>query len=127
MARVDIGFAVIVVLGLALVWTTPPEPTYSVSVDEASEATPGEVRQFVDLETDAQREFLALFESDSSGGHEPPALTNGYVRYKGALYRVSVSVSESSVFSLLQPVVGGGLAALGGVGLVGRRVWRRLS
>jgi hypothetical protein len=125
MDRTDLGFVVIVVLGVALFWTAPSEPTYSVSAEQAPDAMPDEVTRFVDLETDAQRDFLDVLEGDRLRGDEPPALTNGYVRYDGTLYRVSISVSESSVYSLLQPVAGGGLAVLGVVGFAGRRLWQR--
>ncbi|PSP32314.1 hypothetical protein BRC64_06915 [Halobacteriales archaeon QH_10_67_22] len=127
MDTADAGLVVLVALGLALVWTAPPEPTYSVSVIETPDATPDEVTPFVDLGTDAQQEFLTLLDGDRLTTHESPALTNGYVRYKGTLYLVRISVGESSVRSLVQPVVGGGLAVVGVLGLGGRRLWSRPS
>lgn len=127
MDRTDVGLVVFALLGIGLVVTAPPEPIYSLSISAAPGATPDEVEQFGDLNTDAQVEFLEVLQGERWSGSEAPALSNSYVRYKGDLYRVDVSVSESSIASLLQPVVGGGIATLSGLGLVGRRVWRRLS
>ncbi len=125
MDRWDAALVAVCVLGLALVVTAPSEPTYSLSVSESPDATPDEVAEFVQLETDAQREFLALLDGEEWESSDPPALENGYVRYKDSQYRVYLSVSESSVASLLQPVLGGGVTLLGALGLVSRRVlWR---
>ncbi len=127
MDRTDVGLVVLALLGIGLVVTAPPEPIYSLSISAASDAPPDEVRQFGDLNTDAQLEFLEVLQGERWSGSEAPALSNTYVRYKGDLYRVDVSVSESSIASLLQPVVGSGIAMLGGLGLIGRRVWRRIA
>lgn len=127
MDRSDLGFVVLAILGIALVWTAPAEPIYSLGISEAPDAAPEEETRFVNLDTDAQLEFLDTLQNDRWSGSESPALSNGYVRYKGELYRVDVSVSESSIGSLLQPVVGGGIAIIGIFGLIGRRLWRRFS
>jgi hypothetical protein len=96
-----------------------------MSLDAAPDAAPTEVTEFADLDTDAQREFLALLDDEGWRSSQPPALENGFVRYEDTRYRVYVSVSESSIYSLLQPVLGGGVALLGALGLVGPRVVRR--
>ena len=125
MDRWDAAFVVLCLLGLALFASAPTEPMYSVSLSESPDATPGEVTAFVDMGADAQREFLTLLDGEEWRSPEPPAIEHGFVRYKGSLYRVSLSVSESSIYSLLGPVLGGGVAVLGALGLVSRRlVWR---
>jgi hypothetical protein len=125
MDRRDAVLVAVCLLGLALVATAPSEPTYSMSLSQSPDAPSAEMTAFADLDSDAQREFLALLDDEEWRSSEPPALENGIVRYKGSLYRVHVSVSESSVYSLLQPVLGGGLTLLGALGLVSRRVVRR--
>lgn len=125
MDRRDAALLVVAFLGLALFLAAPAEPTYSMSVDASPDADPTESTDFVDLDADAQLEFLSLLDDDRWRSTNPPALENTFVRYKDSLYRVSVSVSESSVFSLLQPVVGGGILLVGALGLVVRRVIRR--
>jgi hypothetical protein len=122
MHRRDVALVAVALFGLGLVLTAPPEPMYSMSVDATPNADPTDVIEFVDLDTDAQQEFLSLLEGERWRSSHPPALENAFVRYKDSRYRVSVSVSESSVFSLLQPVVGGGVLLVGAVGLVIRRV-----
>jgi hypothetical protein len=125
MDRWDVVFLAGCLLGLALVATAPSEPIYSMSISQSVGDSPAETTDFVDLQTDAQQEFLALLADEAWRSSDPPALENGVVRYKGGLYRVHVSVSESSVFSLLQPVLGGALALLGALGFVARRTIRR--
>lgn len=125
MDRWDGALVALCLLGLALFLSGPAEPTSSLSVSESPDATPTEVVDFVDLETDAQREFLAVLDGEKWHSPDPPALHNGFVHYKRSLYRVFVSASESSVASLLQPVLGGGTALLGLLGIGLRRLRRR--
>jgi len=124
---VDLALLFLAVTGITLIWTAPTEPSYSLSIDESTEATPNEVTQFVNLSTDAQREFLDVLQTGERTGTESPALSNGFIRYKGELFRVYRSVGESSIFSLLQPIGGGGIVVVSGLGLIGRRVWQRKS
>lgn len=59
MDRWDLALLAVCFLGLSLFVSAPSEPIYSMSLSESPDATPDEVREFVDLDTDAQREFLA--------------------------------------------------------------------
>lgn len=127
MDKMEFGLVLLVAVGVVLVLTAPPAPIYDVGVAETTDAAPEEVTPFVELDTAAQREFLdALVDGDWSDSEEP-ALKSEYVGYKGDHYRVYLSVSESSVASLLQPVAGGGLVLLGVLAFGGRRIWQRRS
>jgi hypothetical protein len=125
MDRVVVALVALCLLGIALLATAPAEPSYSMSLREAPDATPAEVTAFAALDTESQLAFLTLLQDGNWRDSEPPPLENSFVRYKSDLYRVYVSVSESSVFSLLQPVVGGGMAVLAAGAVVLRRLWRR--
>lgn len=122
MDRWDGAAVALCLLGLALFLSAPAEPMYSMSLSESPGATPDQVVEFVQLETDAQREFLAVLDGEAWRSPDPPALENGFVQYKGSLYRVFVSVSESSIYSILQPVLGAGLAVIGALCVVIRRL-----
>lgn len=127
MDRLDAGLLVLALLGVVLVLAAPPEPQYSVDVETAGDDVPDEVRDYEALDGDARKRFRAELDGDTGTFAETPALENGYVRYQGTLYRVTVAAHESSLASVLVPLVGQALAVVGVAGLVGRRLWRRVA
>lgn len=118
--RWDLLLAGIALLGVLAVLTAPPEPIYGVSVSEVGDEAPDEeVRAVEDLEGDERDLFQRARESRVDSYGEPPALTGGYVRDDGDVYRVYGSVSESNLYTLLQQPAGIGLlvVALGSMGV----------
>jgi len=121
---VDFAFVGVVLLGVLVSVNAPPEPIYGIDVDETEDWDESEVRSFANLTDPEQSEFRDALGGNAGDLYEPPALDHGAVRYQGTVYDVSIDVAESSVFSLLVPPAGIILAAIGVVGLVGRRLWR---
>jgi len=124
MDRVDVALALLVVFGVVVFLSAPPDPEYSVSVRQASAPGDADVRSFSTLGAEAQDRFVRAVDGESVRFGDPPTLENGFVRYDGTTYRVSVSAHEGPVLAMVMPALGIALAGLGVVGLVGRRGWR---
>lgn len=124
MDRVDVALALLVVFGVVVFLSAPPDPQYSVSVRQASAPADADVRSFSALGADAQDRFVRAVDGESVRFGDPPTLEHGFVRYDGTTYRVSVSAHEGPVLAMVLPALGIALAGLGVVGLVGRRGWR---
>ena len=124
MDRLDGALALLVLLGVVVFLSAPPDPQYSVSVRQASAPADADVRSFSALGADAQDRFVRAVDGESVRFGDSPTLENGVVRYEGRTYRVSVSAHEGPVLAMVLPAFGIVLAGLGVVGLIGRRGWR---
>jgi len=113
----------LVLLGIALVATAPPDPQFSMSVytEEAPDDEP--VVAYENLSTEEQQ----LFSEALSDGHRsanPPEFEAEYVAYEGETYRVATYAHEGPVLSLLMPPLGGVVALVGILAVAYVRLYR---
>lgn len=96
----------LILIGGLLIGTAPPDPQYSVGVYGPTDTLTGESAvAFENLSTQNQSLFEDSFDS-ASRSSTPADIQVMYVEYDGETYRMSESVGEGSLFSLLQPPVG---------------------
>ncbi len=123
MKRRTLGSLILVLVGVGLVVTTPPEPQFGVSVDGPEEAPDDDpVERFENLTEAEQQTFRDALDGTVHSYGTPPPMPPEYVRYRGDTYRVIQGASESTLRTLLQTPVGILLSLLGGFALaVSRR------
>lgn len=124
MDRATVVGGVLVLAGVWLVATAPPDPQYSVSVYGPTEALDDEpVVAYENLSENDQELFRQAL-SDGYRSPEPPDIEAEYVRYESEVYEVLTAAHEGSVFSLLLPPLGGLLALVGTLVLAYSRLYR---
>lgn len=103
----------LVLFGVVLVVTAPPDPQYSVSVSGPTDPPEDEdVVAFENLSEDNRELFREAFDDDERFA-EPPDVEERYVEYEGDTYRMSSAAHEGPVLSLLMPPLGGLFAVAG--------------
>lgn len=107
MDRTVLAWTALVVFGLLLVVTAPPDPSYSVSVYGPTDPPSDEsVVAFENLSEENRDLFRAALERDQRFA-EPPDVETTHVAYEGDTYEMSLAAHEGPLLSLVQPPIGG--------------------
>ena len=109
------SWVALLLVGILLIVTAPPDPQYSVSVYGPTDPPGGEqVVAFENLSQEDRDLFLETFD-DAKRFADPPNVQDVYVGYEGETYQMAAAVHEGPVLSLLMPAFGAVLILAGGL------------